>query len=64
MDERAQTLDGKKTTVRLFARGGAIGIGRLIDRGDLDFVEAVEWREVESLGHTDRGFGGFGSTGR
>ncbi len=27
-------------------------------------VEAVEWREVESLDHTDRGLGGFGSTGR
>jgi hypothetical protein len=31
-------------TVRLYARGGAVGLGELTDRGDLDFVELPRLR--------------------
>ena len=40
VEDREVTLaDGSVRTVRLYARGGAIGIGELTDKGELDFVE-------------------------
>lgn len=30
--------DGSTSTIELYARGGSVGIGRLLDTGDLDFV--------------------------
>jgi hypothetical protein len=37
-DKTIQLADGRSTTVRLYARDGAIGIGTLTDTGDLHFT--------------------------
>jgi hypothetical protein len=37
-DKTIQLADGRSTTVRLYARDGAIGIGTLTDAGDLHFT--------------------------
>jgi hypothetical protein len=40
IEDRVVTLpDGSSRTMRFYARGGAVGIGDLTDRGDLVFVE-------------------------
>jgi hypothetical protein len=36
--------EGNVRTVRIYARGGAIGLGELTDRGELDFVELPRLR--------------------
>lgn len=43
-------------TVRLYARGGAVGIGRVTDSGDLDFVELrrVRTQRIEDKAGTYR----------
>jgi hypothetical protein len=38
-DKVVSLPDGTTTTVRLYARGGAVGLGRLTDIGELEFVE-------------------------
>jgi hypothetical protein len=37
-DKTVRRPDGSSTRVRLYAKGGALGIGELTDRGDLTFV--------------------------
>jgi len=37
---------------------------RLIQDPQLFYLEKIEWEEVEELSETERGKGGFGSTGR
>jgi hypothetical protein len=45
VEDRKVTLpEGNIRTVRLYARGGAIGLGELTDRGELDFVELPRLR--------------------
>ncbi len=38
-DKTTTTSDGKQRTLRLYARGGALGLGELTDTGDLTFTE-------------------------
>ncbi|MFA5786936.1 MAG: hypothetical protein WDA71_08165 [Actinomycetota bacterium] len=38
-DKSVKLADGSTVTVRLYARGGALGIGELTDRGEIHFVE-------------------------
>ncbi len=38
-DKVMQLPNGQHTTITLYARGGAIGIGRLDDRGQIHFIE-------------------------
>ena len=42
----------------------SIGVGDRIAQLVIQAVETVEWVEVEDLGESARGLGGFGSTGR
>jgi hypothetical protein len=45
VEDRQVTLpEGNVRTVRLYARGGAIGMGELTDKGELDFVELPRLR--------------------
>jgi hypothetical protein len=45
VEDREVTLaDGTVRTVHLYARGGAVGIGELTDKGELDFVELPRLR--------------------
>ena len=40
VEDRSVTLpESNVATVRLYAHGGAIGLGKLTDKGELDFVE-------------------------
>jgi hypothetical protein len=39
IEDKAITLNGRKMTVALYARGGAVGIGELTETGDLTFTE-------------------------
>jgi hypothetical protein len=43
-DKHVAFPDGSLKRVRLYARGGAIGVGELNDRGDLTFVELTRIR--------------------
>jgi hypothetical protein len=45
VEDREVTLpEGNVATVRLYARGGAIGLGELTDKGEMDFVELPRLR--------------------
>src|SRR5260370_8011674 len=45
VEDREVTLpEGNVRTVRLYARGGAIGLGELTDKGELNFVELPRLR--------------------
>jgi hypothetical protein len=45
VEDRQVTLpEGNVRTVRLYAKGGAIGLGELTDRGEMDFVELPRLR--------------------
>lgn len=50
-DKRIELEDGSSTTVHLYARGGAVGIGELTETGDLEFVELkrVRTRRTQDL---------------
>ncbi|HLI56332.1 MAG TPA: hypothetical protein VKY26_04770 [Actinomycetota bacterium] len=43
-DREIALTDGCKRTARIYARGGAIGLGELTDKGELDFVELPRMR--------------------
>ena len=38
-DREVVLADGSRRTIHIYARGGAVGLGELTDRGELDFVE-------------------------
>ncbi|MNC97348.1 Deoxyuridine 5'-triphosphate nucleotidohydrolase [compost metagenome] len=46
------------------AESFTIEVGDRIAQLVIQAVETVEWAEVEDLGESARGLGGFGSTGR
>ena len=46
--------DGTTSTIDLYARGGQIGIGRLVDTGDLDFIALPRIRTHRNAGKDNR----------
>jgi hypothetical protein len=44
IEDKTITVDGRATTVSLYARGGALGIGELTESGDLAFTELSRFR--------------------
>ena len=60
---------GYRDEIRVLLVNTDASIPFTVERGDriaqlvIQKVEAVEWREVDSLDDSDRGLGGWGSTG-
>ena len=44
IEDKTITVDGRPTTISLFTRGGALGIGELTETGDLTFTELSRFR--------------------
>jgi hypothetical protein len=44
IEDKTITLDGGPTTLSLYSRGGALGIGELTETGDLTFTELTRFR--------------------
>jgi hypothetical protein len=44
IEDKTITISGTPTTISLYARGGAVGIGELTDTGDLTFTELARVR--------------------
>jgi hypothetical protein len=53
-DKTIRIPDGLSGTIRLYARGGALGIGELTDKGDMYFVELRRVRTHRSMGKGGR----------
>jgi hypothetical protein len=49
-DKIVTTADGSSRRIRLYAKGGAVGIGELTERGDLHFVQLRRIRTHRSRG--------------